>query len=105
MARDARQALAAVGRCSWRAASGARAPLPRRPAPAQHRAVDGEPTLFDAIEFDPDIATGDILYDLAFTLMDLWERGLRPAANLLLASYLSLSEEPQFLGLAACRSS
>ena len=63
--------------------------------------IDGEPMLFDAIEFDPDIATGDILYDLAFALMDMWERGLRPAANLLLASYLSLGEEAQFLGLAA----
>jgi len=63
--------------------------------------VEGEPLLFDAIEFDPDIATGDILYDLAFALMDLWERGLRPAANLLLASYLSLSDEAQFSGLAA----
>jgi predicted kinase len=63
--------------------------------------VDGEPVLFDAIEFDPAIATGDILYDLAFALMDLWERDLRPAANLLLASYLSLSDEPQFSGLAA----
>ncbi|MGO9772694.1 MAG: phosphotransferase, partial [Roseiarcus sp.] len=63
--------------------------------------VEGEPVLFDAIEFDPDIATGDILYDLAFALMDLWERGLRPAANLLLTTYLSLSDEPQFSGLAA----
>jgi aminoglycoside phosphotransferase family enzyme/predicted kinase len=63
--------------------------------------VDGEPVLFDAIEFDPDIATGDILYDLAFALMDLWERGLRAAANLLLASYLALSDEAQFSGLAA----
>ena len=47
--------------------------------------IDGEPTLFDAIEFDPDIATGDVLYDLAFTLMDLWERELarrgQPAAG------------------------
>jgi len=63
--------------------------------------VDGEPVLFDAIEFDPDIATGDILYDLAFPLMDLWERSLRPAANLLLTSYLSLNDEAQFSGLAA----
>ena len=55
--------------------------------------IDGEPTLFDAIEFDPDIATGDVLYDLAFALMDLWERDLRAAANLLLASYLSLGQD------------
>ena len=33
--------------------------------------VDGKPVLFDAIEFDPLIATTDVLYDLAFTLMDL----------------------------------
>ena len=44
-------------------------------------AIDGEPTPFDAIEFDESIATGDILYDLAFAIMDLWERGLRAAAN------------------------
>ena len=37
--------------------------------------IGGAPTLFDAIAFDVDIATGDVLYDLAFTLMDLWERG------------------------------
>jgi aminoglycoside phosphotransferase family enzyme/predicted kinase len=33
--------------------------------------VDGRPLLFDAIEFDPTIATTDVLYDLAFTLMDM----------------------------------
>ena len=39
--------------------------------------IDGAPVLFDAIEFDPGIATGDVLYDLAFLLMDLIERGLQ----------------------------
>ena len=39
--------------------------------------IDGQPVLFDAIEFDPLIATGDVLYDLAFLLMDLIERGLQ----------------------------
>ena len=38
--------------------------------------IDGKPVLFDAIEFDPLIAAGDVLYDLAFLLMDLVERGL-----------------------------
>ena len=38
--------------------------------------IDGEPVPFDAIEFDPVIATGDVFYDLAFLLMDLIERGL-----------------------------
>jgi aminoglycoside phosphotransferase family enzyme len=33
--------------------------------------IDGAPVLFDAIEFDDAIATVDVLYDLAFLLMDL----------------------------------
>ena len=43
--------------------------------------IDGRPVPFDAIEFDPLIAAGDVLYDLAFLLMDLTERGLQQAAN------------------------
>ncbi len=63
--------------------------------------IDGEPILFDAIEFDPDIAAGDVLHDLALALMDLWERDMRAASNLLLASYLSLSQTDELDGLAA----
>jgi uncharacterized protein len=63
--------------------------------------IDGEPTLFDAIEFDDAIATGDLLYDLAFLLMDLEERGLRSAANLLFNRYLWGSDEAHLSGLAA----
>jgi hypothetical protein len=43
---------------------------------------------FDAVEFDPLIAAGDVLYDLAFLLMDLVERGLTDAANRVLNRYL-----------------
>ncbi|MQT13502.1 bifunctional aminoglycoside phosphotransferase/ATP-binding protein [Segnochrobactrum spirostomi] len=50
--------------------------------------IDGAPTLFDAIEFDEAIATTDVLYDLAFTLMDLADRDLVPAANRMLNRYL-----------------
>lgn len=50
--------------------------------------LDGRPTLFDAIEFDEAIATIDLLYDLAFLLMDLWGRGLRRHANAVLNCYL-----------------
>ena len=50
--------------------------------------IDGAPTLFDAIEFDERIATGDVFYDLAFLLMDLIERGLGLAANVVLNRYL-----------------
>ena len=44
---------------------------------------------FDAIEFDPMIAAGDVLYDLAFLLMDLIERGLTQAANTVCNRYLT----------------
>ena len=37
--------------------------------------IDGEPTLFDCIEFNPSLACIDVLYDLAFLLMDLRFRG------------------------------
>jgi aminoglycoside phosphotransferase family enzyme/predicted kinase len=47
-----------------------------------------EPVLFDAIEFDDDIATVDVLYDLAFLLMDLERSDQRPAANAILGRYL-----------------
>ena len=50
--------------------------------------IDGMPVPFDAIEFDPRIATGDVLYDLAFLLMDLIERGHKSAANIVLNRYL-----------------
>lgn len=42
----------------------------------------GRPTLFDCIEFSEELATIDVLYDLAFLLMDLWHRNLRDLANL-----------------------
>ena len=45
--------------------------------------VDGQPTLFDCIEFNDDIAIVDVFYDQAFLLMDLEHRGLRPLANAL----------------------
>jgi uncharacterized protein len=51
--------------------------------------VDGDPMLFDAVEFSALIAAGDVLYDLAFLLMDLIERGLSAAANVVLNRYLA----------------
>lgn len=48
----------------------------------------GRPTLFDALEFDEDLATIDTLYDLSFLLMDLEARASRAAANLVLNRYL-----------------
>jgi uncharacterized protein len=64
--------------------------------------IDGRPVLFDAIEFDPLIAAGDVLYDLAFLLMDLCERGRPGAANIVLNRYLAETRRAEDLdGLAA----
>ncbi len=70
--------------------------------------VDGAPTLFDCIEFDAALATVDVLYDLAFLLMDLWHRGLAASANLVFNRYLDECDEidsvallPFFMALRA----
>ena len=48
----------------------------------------GRPTLFDCLEFDENLACIDVLYDLAFLLMDLEHRGRRDFANLAVNRYL-----------------
>jgi hypothetical protein len=63
--------------------------------------IDGEPTLFDAVEFSDEIASGDVLYDLAFLLMDLEERGLRAPANRLFNRYLAPEPPDALTGLVA----
>ncbi|WP_378949763.1 AAA family ATPase [Mesorhizobium sp. ANAO-SY3R2] len=55
--------------------------------------LDGEPRLFDCIEFNDQIATVDVLYDLAFLLMDLWHRGLPEFANLVANRYLDEADD------------
>ena len=63
--------------------------------------IDGRPVPFDAIEFDPLVAAGDVLYDLGFLLMDLVERGLWTAANIVLNEYLSQARREEDLGALA----
>ncbi|MFD2250243.1 hypothetical protein FHS82_001262 [Pseudochelatococcus lubricantis] len=64
--------------------------------------IDDAPVLFDAIEFDESIATVDILYDLAFLLMDLWDRDLHGIANGVMNRYLwARAEDADIAGLAA----
>jgi aminoglycoside phosphotransferase family enzyme/predicted kinase len=64
--------------------------------------VDGAPVLFDAIEFDDRLATIDVLYDLAFLLMDLGKRGLGAHANAVLNAYLEAGGGTgNLIGLAA----
>src|SRR5262249_31340734 len=60
---------------------------------------EGRPTLFDCLEFSDELATVDVLYDLAFLLMDLKHRRLADFANLVLNRYLDLTGEDD--GLAA----
>lgn len=53
--------------------------------------IEGVPVPFDCLEFDAELATIDVLYDLAFLLMDLWARGLRQEANIVFNRYLDRS--------------
>jgi len=51
--------------------------------------IERQPVLFDAIEFDAQMATVDVFYDLAFALMDLLQHDQLLAANLVLNRYLA----------------
>jgi uncharacterized protein len=63
--------------------------------------LENAPVLFDAIEFSPLIASGDVFYDLAFLLMDLTERNLKAAANRVLDRYLLATKRPEDLDALA----
>src|SRR5579864_2205218 len=69
----------------------------------------GEPTLFDCIEFNDAFSCVDVLYDLAFLLMDLEHCKLRALGNLLLNRYLDRTDDiagiaalPLLLSVRAC---
>lgn len=49
------------------------------------------PVPFDCLEFDTELATTDTLYDIAFLLMDLWQRKLKREANEVFNRYLDRS--------------
>ena len=53
--------------------------------------IDGRPVLFDGIEFSDAFSVIDVLYDLAFLLMDLEHRGHRDDANLVFNRYMAMS--------------
>jgi aminoglycoside phosphotransferase family enzyme/predicted kinase len=53
----------------------------------------GTPTLFDAVEFNDEISCTDVLYDLAFLLMDLWRRRLPWHANAVWNEYLARTDD------------
>jgi hypothetical protein len=62
--------------------------------------IDRKPVLFDAIEFDATMASTDVLYDLAFPLMDFVRYGRQAAANALLNRYLALTASENLDALA-----
>ncbi|MBK9082617.1 MAG: AAA family ATPase [Rhizobiales bacterium] len=61
--------------------------------------LDGEPTMFDRLDFDAALATTDVLYDIAFTLMDLTRLGRRDLSNELFNRYLDHADEADGLAL------
>jgi aminoglycoside phosphotransferase family enzyme/predicted kinase len=61
--------------------------------------LDGAPTIFDGVEFNDDISCIDVLYDVAFVLMDLWRRGLRAHANTLFNEYIGATGDVDALCL------
>lgn len=56
---------------------------------------EGVPTPFDALEFDDKLATADVLYDIAFLLMDLRRLGLLVHANAALNAYWDAADEDE----------
>jgi predicted kinase len=61
--------------------------------------LDGVPTLFDGVEFNDEISCIDVMYDLAFLLMDLWRRALPAHANAVLDGYLAETADIEGLAL------
>jgi aminoglycoside phosphotransferase family enzyme/predicted kinase len=60
---------------------------------------EDRPMPFDCIEFNDTLSCIDVLYDLAFLLMDLVERGLSDLANVVFNRYFDVAAERD--GLAA----
>lgn len=61
--------------------------------------LDGSPTIFDGVEFNDEIACVDVLYDLAFLLMDLWRRRMPAHANAVWNRYLAEAGDLAGIGL------
>jgi hypothetical protein len=57
----------------------------------------GAPALFDCVEFSEELGSTDVLYDLAFLLMDLAHRGETGLANVVVNRYLDLTDDDRGL--------
>lgn len=103
-------AIRRLGEASWRALAAQESLLEqrRRAGFVRHCHGDlhlrniflhnGQATLFDAIEFSTGMAEIDVLYDLAFLVMDIDHRGLRPLSSILLNRYLDATGDAGGLG-------
>lgn len=63
--------------------------------------IDGEPVIFDALEFDPDLRWIDTASDLAFLTMDLHHRGRADLAHRFLDHYLEIAGDYDGLAVHA----
>lgn len=61
--------------------------------------IDDRPVIFDAVEFNESFSFIDVLYDLAFILMDLIHRGFPDFAHYLLNRYLESTRDYRGLAL------
>ena len=61
--------------------------------------IDDRPTLFDCIEFSDEVACIDVLYDLAFLLMDLLHRELGGHAHVVYNEYVTATGDLDGLAL------
>ena len=61
--------------------------------------LDDTPTLVDGIEFNDEFSCIDVMYDVAFLMMDLIARGLPLAANALFNRYLAVTGDFEGLRL------
>ncbi len=61
--------------------------------------IDGVATLFDCLEFSDELATIDVIYDVAFPIMDLLHLGLPDYANILFNRYFDEVGEIDGVGL------
>lgn len=62
--------------------------------------INNSPVIFDALEFDNDMATVDELHDLAFLIMDLWARNAHFLAARVWSRYLATNGKYEGLALA-----
>lgn len=61
--------------------------------------IDDELTIFDGIEFNPELRWIDSISEIAFLLMDLYDKNQLPMANLFLDRYLAVTGDYDGLGV------